>query len=167
MGGLGGERPRSRDEPNGGVAQACGHAALPPVSPIFDPSFFRSLSVSLCLSLSLRHFFGGCRRTTCSAVWWTRSGHAAGPTSPHGSAAALPSSAASGTSGRGGRARAAAAHVVWHGRAGVGGETRWHNHLNPDVNKLPWTADEDIQIRMLHAKLGNRWAEIAKHMSGR
>lgn len=35
------------------------------------------------------------------------------------------------------------------------------------MNKDPWTPEEDAQIRMLHSKYGNRWAEIAKHMSGR
>ena len=44
---------------------------------------------------------------------------------------------------------------------------RWHNHLDPNVIKRKWTAEEDIAIVKLHRKYGNRWCEIAKEIEGR
>ena len=38
---------------------------------------------------------------------------------------------------------------------------RWHNHLNPDICKSPWTPEEDSIIMMEH-KGSNKWVEIAK-----
>ena len=28
---------------------------------------------------------------------------------------------------------------------------RWHNHLNPDIRKEPWTDDEEEQLLRAHA----------------
>ncbi|CAM9838475.1 unnamed protein product [Chrysoparadoxa australica] len=53
------------------------------------------------------------------------------------------------------------------GRTGKQCRERWHNHLNPDINKSAWTEAEDRFILEQHLTLGNRWAEIAKHMKGR
>ncbi|GAA5840509.1 hypothetical protein JCM9279_007351 [Rhodotorula babjevae] len=52
-------------------------------------------------------------------------------------------------------------------RTGKQCRERWHNHLNPNIKKSDWSPEEDALIRDLHAKIGPKWAEMAKHLPGR
>ncbi|KAK4427128.1 Transcription factor [Sesamum alatum] len=53
------------------------------------------------------------------------------------------------------------------GRIGKQCRERWHNHLRPNIKKEMWTEEEDRILIDVHAKVGNKWAEIAKSLPGR
>lgn len=44
---------------------------------------------------------------------------------------------------------------------------RWNGHLNPRINKGPWTHEEDLILFEKQQVLGNKWAEISKFLPGR
>ncbi|CAA0838367.1 Myb-related protein 3R-1 [Striga hermonthica] len=53
------------------------------------------------------------------------------------------------------------------GRIGKQCRERWHNHLNPNINKEPWTQDEELDLIRAHQIHGNKWAELTKFLPGR
>ncbi|XP_016479134.1 transcription factor MYB3R-1-like [Nicotiana tabacum] len=53
------------------------------------------------------------------------------------------------------------------GRIGKQCRERWHNHLNPSINKEPWTQEEELTLIRAHQVYGNKWAELAKVLHGR
>ena len=54
------------------------------------------------------------------------------------------------------------------GRVGKQCRERWQNHLNPDVNRAAeWSEEEERALFEWHETLGNKWADIAKHLPGR
>ncbi|XP_039012199.1 transcription factor MYB3R-1-like [Hibiscus syriacus] len=53
------------------------------------------------------------------------------------------------------------------GRIGKQCRERWHNHLNPGINKEAWTQEEELALIRAHQIFGNRWAELSKFLPGR
>lgn len=53
------------------------------------------------------------------------------------------------------------------GRIGKQCRERWHNHLNPAINKEAWTQEEELALIRAHQIYGNRWAELTKFLPGR
>ncbi len=52
-------------------------------------------------------------------------------------------------------------------RSGKQCRERYHNHLKSDVNKSPFTKEEDELVNELQRTMGNQWAKISKHFAGR
>ncbi len=52
-------------------------------------------------------------------------------------------------------------------RTGKQCRTRWLNHLDPSINRAPWTAEEEQIIYERQNVDGNKWALIAKFLPGR
>ncbi|XP_019083774.1 PREDICTED: myb-related protein 3R-1-like [Camelina sativa] len=53
------------------------------------------------------------------------------------------------------------------GRIGKQCRERWHNHLNPAINKEAWTQEEELVLIRAHQIYGNKWAELTKFLPGR
>ncbi|EPS70032.1 myb-like protein, partial [Genlisea aurea] len=53
------------------------------------------------------------------------------------------------------------------GRSGKSCRLRWCNQLSPAVEHRAFTAEEDATIIRAHGELGNKWAAIARLLSGR
>ena len=54
-----------------------------------------------------------------------------------------------------------------HGRLGKQCRERYYNHLNPVINKGPWTPEEDQIIIVRQIEFPNKWANIAREVNGR
>ncbi|KAL3632931.1 hypothetical protein CASFOL_025915 [Castilleja foliolosa] len=52
-------------------------------------------------------------------------------------------------------------------RCGKSCRLRWINYLRPDLKRGTFTPQEAALIIQLHRVLGNRWAQIARHLPGR
>ncbi|GAQ92171.1 MYB-like DNA-binding protein [Klebsormidium nitens] len=61
--------------------------------------------------------------------------------------------------------KAKAQHLT--GRVAKQCRERWHNHLAPDVNKDPWSAEEEAQLAAAYSQHGPKWSQIAKVLPGR
>lgn len=52
-------------------------------------------------------------------------------------------------------------------RTGKQCRERYLNQLRPGIKKDPWSPDEERILHDVHARLGNKWVAIAKHLPGR
>ena len=53
------------------------------------------------------------------------------------------------------------------GRIGKQCRERWFNHLDPTINREPWSEEEEKLLVTAQAELGNKWSEIARLLPGR
>jgi hypothetical protein len=53
------------------------------------------------------------------------------------------------------------------GRIGKQCRERWRNHLDPEVNRSPWTDAEDRLLIELHEVMGNQWVKLTEYLPGR
>lgn len=52
-------------------------------------------------------------------------------------------------------------------RTGKQCRERYLNQLKPGIRRDPWTSEEELTLHAVHARLGNKWVAIAKHLPGR
>ncbi|XP_023512391.1 transcription factor CSA-like [Cucurbita pepo subsp. pepo] len=55
----------------------------------------------------------------------------------------------------------------FEGRSGKSCRLRWYNQLDPNINKNPFTEEEEERLLMFQQLHGNKWALIARHFKGR
>lgn len=53
------------------------------------------------------------------------------------------------------------------GRSGKSCRLRWYNQLDPNINKKPFTEEEERRLLADHRIYGNKWASIARSFNGR
>ncbi|KAJ0392604.1 hypothetical protein P43SY_002271 [Pythium insidiosum] len=53
------------------------------------------------------------------------------------------------------------------GRTGKQCRERWHNQLNPEIAREPWTEHDNRRLVQLHREHGNAWARLAQAFPGR
>jgi hypothetical protein len=53
------------------------------------------------------------------------------------------------------------------GRIGKQCRERWRNHLDPDVNRTPWTDQEDTILIDMVEKMGSKWVKMTEFLPGR
>jgi hypothetical protein len=53
------------------------------------------------------------------------------------------------------------------GRIGKQCRERWYNHLSPEINKTPWSAEEEEFLIKTQSMIGNKWSAISKLLIGR
>ncbi|CAG9316962.1 unnamed protein product [Blepharisma stoltei] len=52
-------------------------------------------------------------------------------------------------------------------RTGKQCKERWNNHLDPNVNKGPWSNEEDLKLLELYKAFGNKWSKISQALKTR
>ena len=60
-----------------------------------------------------------------------------------------------------------ASNYNFKNRSGKQCRERWHNHLDPNVNKDYWSEKEENILFNKHMEFGNKWSDIAKYLPGR
>ena len=53
------------------------------------------------------------------------------------------------------------------GRTDIQCRERWCNILDPSLEEVEWTNEEDLKLLNLYRKYGNKWSLIAKHYGNR
>lgn len=44
---------------------------------------------------------------------------------------------------------------------------RWNNHVNPEVDRGPWTPEQDSKLVSAFLEIGKKWSQIAKELGNR